>query len=101
MTNSRGTGNNSYLRDLGTQYLQGSNLVSADRQKARYYFSKAGDYGAHELKAMDQFEINVKLADESPNAAYETGYAYFLGRGTQKRSAASPAIPAKGSRCRS
>lgn len=33
---------------------------------------------------MDQFEINVKLADESPNAAYETGYAYFLGRGTQK-----------------
>ena len=79
-----GTGNNHYLRDLGTQYLQGSNLVSADRQKARYYFSKAGDYGAYELEAMDQFEINVKLADESPNAAYETGYAYFLGRGTQK-----------------
>lgn len=79
-----GTGNNSYLRNLGTQYLQGSNLVSADRQKARYYFSKAGDYGRDELKAMDQFEINVKLADESPNAAYETGYAYFLGRGTQK-----------------
>ncbi len=33
---------------------------------------------------MDQFEINVRLADESPNAAYETGYAWLLGRGVRK-----------------
>lgn len=79
-----GTGNDSYLHSLGMQYLQGSKLVSADRRKARYYFSKAGSYGKSELKAMDQFEINAKLTDESPNAAYETGYAYLIGRGTQK-----------------
>ena len=79
-----GTGNNSYLRNLGMQYLEGSNLVSADRLKAREYFTKAGDYGKSELAAMNEFELNVKLADESPNAAYETGYAYLLGRGVRK-----------------
>ena len=78
-----GTGNNSYLRNLGTQYLKGSRLVSPDRQKAREYFTKAGDYAENELKAMDKFEINVKLTDESPNAAYETGYAYLYGNGTR------------------
>ncbi|GAA0344209.1 SEL1-like repeat protein [Morganella psychrotolerans] len=77
-------GEQNYTRKLAAQYLSGSNLVSTDRQKARHYFAKAGREGKYELGEMDKFDRNLQLAGESPDAAYQLGYALLTGNGTQK-----------------
>lgn len=72
-----------YWYKLGREYLEGSRLVSADRQKARATFARAGSYAKSALSEMNTFDINLKMADESREAAYQTGYALIIGNGTQ------------------
>ncbi len=70
---------NAYM--LAMHYYDGSQLVNADRQKAREYLVKSGSQGKRDLAKLDNFDKNLKLAANNSEAAYQVGYAYFYGNG--------------------
>ncbi|MBG5893955.1 sel1 repeat family protein [Providencia rettgeri] len=77
-------GSKDYTRKLAHQYLNGSQLVEPNRQKAREYYLKAGSWGNEFIKYMDDYDIGMKMLNESPSAKYKVGRAYFYGQGVKE-----------------
>lgn len=77
-------GSKDYTRKLAHQYLKGSPLVDANRQKAREYYLKSGSWGNEFIKYMDDYEIGMKMLNDSPSAKYKVGRAYFYGQGVKE-----------------
>lgn len=77
-------GSQDYTRKLAHQYLKGSQLVDINRQKAREYYLKAGSWGNEFIRYMDDYDIGMKMLNDSPSAKYKVGRAYFYGRGVKE-----------------
>lgn len=77
-------GNRRYTEDLAKQYLQGSLLVEANRAKAREYFIKTNESDNYYLESMNEFDLNLKLSNESTIAKYRVGRAYQQGYGVKQ-----------------
>lgn len=77
-------GSKDYTRKLAHQYLNGSRLVAPNRQKAREYYIKAGSWGNEFIKYMNDYDISMKMLNESSEAKYKVGRAYYYGKGIKE-----------------
>lgn len=77
-------GSQDYTRKLAHQYLNGSRLVEANRQKAREYYVKSGSWGDQYIEYMDDFDIGMEMINNSPSAKYKVGRAYLRGYGVKE-----------------